>query len=84
MASATVTSKGQVTIPGSIRRLLGINSRDKLLFIPDGDGAIIKPLKRNILDIRGVAKQRGVEIDFKKLREETKKRVAKRIVEKMK
>ncbi|MCB9138487.1 MAG: AbrB/MazE/SpoVT family DNA-binding domain-containing protein [Caldilineaceae bacterium] len=33
----TITSKGQVTIPAAVRRLLGVNAADKLLFrIVDG------------------------------------------------
>ena len=41
MEMAKVTSKGQVTIPVSIRRRLGINEGDKLLFIDRPDGVMI-------------------------------------------
>lgn len=34
---ATVTSKGQVTIPAEIRQLLGIAPYDKVAFTVDGD-----------------------------------------------
>lgn len=36
-AISTVTSKGQVTIPAEIRRLLGVGRGDKVAFIIEGD-----------------------------------------------
>ena len=41
MEMAKVTSKGQITIPISIRRRLGINEGDKLLFIDRPDGVMM-------------------------------------------
>ena len=41
MELAKVTSKGQVTIPVSIRKRLGIKDGDKLLFIEKPDGVIM-------------------------------------------
>ena len=41
MEMAKVTSKGQITIPVSVRRKLGINEGDKLLFIDRPDGVLI-------------------------------------------
>ena len=38
---AKVTSKGQITIPVSIRRRLRINEGDKLLFIDNPDGVVM-------------------------------------------
>ena len=38
---AKVTSKGQITIPVSIRRKLGIKEGDKLLFIDSADGVVM-------------------------------------------
>jgi len=41
MEMAKVTSKGQITIPVSIRRRLHINEGDKLLFIDRPDGVMM-------------------------------------------
>ena len=41
MDMAKVTSKGQITIPVSIRKRLGINEGDKLLFIDRPDGVMM-------------------------------------------
>ncbi len=38
----SITSKGQVTIPKEIREELGITEGDKVMFLIDGDRAIIK------------------------------------------
>lgn len=42
---ATITSKGQVTVPREVRRLLGVRSGDKLLFESDGKGVRIRPIR---------------------------------------
>jgi len=41
MEVAKVTSKGQITIPISIRKRLGINEGDKILFIYKPDGVMM-------------------------------------------
>ncbi|MGH3427308.1 MAG: AbrB/MazE/SpoVT family DNA-binding domain-containing protein, partial [Mycobacteriales bacterium] len=41
MARATITSKGQVTIPRQIRRLLHVGAGDQLDFIVDDDGQVV-------------------------------------------
>lgn len=42
MELATVTSKGQVTIPAAIRRKLELQPGSKLLFFEDGENVVIK------------------------------------------
>jgi AbrB family looped-hinge helix DNA binding protein len=42
---ATITSKGQITVPREIRRMLGVRSGDKLLFESDGKGVRIRPIR---------------------------------------
>ena len=41
MFASKVTSKGQVTIPLEIRKLLGISSGDKVAFSEAEDGSVI-------------------------------------------
>lgn len=38
MATATLTSKGQVTIPAQVRTSLGINAGDRIEFVELGEG----------------------------------------------
>ncbi|MCL2826212.1 MAG: AbrB/MazE/SpoVT family DNA-binding domain-containing protein [Eggerthellaceae bacterium] len=42
MELATITSKGQVTIPAAIRRRLDLKTGSKLLFFDDGENVILK------------------------------------------
>jgi antitoxin PrlF len=43
---AKVTSKGQVTVPREIRRRLGVNAGDRLLFEEDGDGVRVTAVRK--------------------------------------
>ena len=42
---ATITSKGQITVPREVRRVLGVRSGDKLLFETDGTGVRVRPVR---------------------------------------
>ena len=51
---ATLTSKGQTTIPRDIRRHLGLKSGDKIRFIVEGDGrVVVVPATLSIRALRG-------------------------------
>jgi AbrB family looped-hinge helix DNA binding protein len=78
---ATVTSKGQVTIPKEIRDLLRIRTHDKLDFMLDGDRVLLVPVK-TLLDLRGAVKGDGSG-SFAMERARAKKSVAKRVTEEM-
>ena len=81
MSVSVLTKKGQTTIPKDIRNFLNLAPNDKILYLMEGNKVVIKPLKGNILDLKGSVKTKGKPIDFKKLRSETKKKVARKIVE---
>ncbi len=53
---ATITSKGQITVPREVRRALGLRSGDKLLFESDGKGIRVRPVRSN----SAFAKYRGI------------------------
>lgn len=54
---ATLTSKGQITLPKSLREALGLVSGCKLDFmIAEGGGFTAQPVKVNALSVRGVLK----------------------------
>ena len=79
---ATVTSKGQVTIPKEIRDLLHIRSNDKVDFVLDGEKVLLSPVK-TLLDMRGAVRTDG-KGDFPQERARAKAAVAKRVSEEMK
>ena len=52
MALATLTTKGQLTIPKKIRETLKLHTGDKIEIVVTGDGeAIIRPVSKNVDDI---------------------------------
>ena len=79
---ATVTSKGQVTIPKEVRDFLHIRSNDKIDFVLDGERVILTPVK-TLLDLRGAVRSE-VKGEFLIERERAKAAVAKRVKEEMK
>lgn len=60
MAIATVTSKGRVTIPKEIRRILQVEAGDRIDFINGADGRVVlRRAGRSILDLRGILARPG-------------------------
>ncbi len=54
MTSATVTSKGQVTIPVDVRTKLGLRPGSRLAFVPTETGGYeIHPETASIKDLKG-------------------------------
>jgi len=47
---ATVTSKGQVTIPKEVRKSLNLKSGEKIVFVIRGKEAILMPKAKNPLE----------------------------------
>jgi len=55
---ATLTSKGQITVPIKIRREMGVKTGDKIIFRKnDDDEVILRPARRE----SPFAKYRGIE-----------------------
>jgi AbrB family looped-hinge helix DNA binding protein len=84
MPISILTSKGQMTIPKEVRKALNLKPSEKVIILVEGNQAIIKPLKGSLLDIGGSIKipEKEKPVNFRKVREEVKKRVAKRIATK--
>jgi antitoxin PrlF len=60
MRSATVTSKGQVTIPKEIRDLLRVKAGDLLDFVVDSKGKVeIRPGTLQLSDLKGLLHRPG-------------------------
>ena len=54
MALATITTKGQVTIPKKIRELLKLHAGDKIeIIVTEKSEAIIRPISKKVDDIFG-------------------------------
>lgn len=53
MPTATVTSKGQITIPQSVRTALGLHVGTKVDFVPIADGFKVVPLRNDTPTLKG-------------------------------
>lgn len=64
--AATMTSKGQVTVPKAVREALGLKAGDAVLFRVEGDRAVLARTP-NLLDLAGTvsvpAEKRGARWD---------------------
>jgi len=70
---ATVTSKGQLTLPAAVRRQLGLDAGDRVtIVIEDQDGARLRRVEHDVRSVRGlIATPPGLESqDFDELIEE--------------
>lgn len=66
---STVSSKGQVTIPASVRRAIGVRTGDKILFVRRDDGTV-SLFNQNMVAMRaamdafaGAAEEAGIADD---------------------
>jgi AbrB family looped-hinge helix DNA binding protein len=58
MATATVTSKGQITIPSVVRTALGLESGSRVEFVQNDQGQFsIVPVTSSVLELKGMLKK---------------------------
>ncbi|MEO8751751.1 MAG: type II toxin-antitoxin system PrlF family antitoxin [Casimicrobiaceae bacterium] len=58
MPVATITSKGQTTIPKQVREHLKLNPGDKLDFVIESGGrVVIRPAKLDVRELKGLLKR---------------------------
>lgn len=70
MATAAVTSKGQITIPIEVRKKLGLKPGDRVRFIEGENGEyILKPKTRSIMDLCGIGKWEGPPVTIEEMNE---------------
>ncbi|MEX0770613.1 MAG: AbrB/MazE/SpoVT family DNA-binding domain-containing protein [Balneolaceae bacterium] len=73
---ATVTSKGQITIPAEIRKRFKLQAQDKVRFETKGDRVILRPVRReDLLAVYNSVSAKGKETDIHTIREETQKAI---------
>ena len=52
--TATLTSKGQITIPVSVRRQLALNTGDRVTFVVADNRAEMVPLSRTVQSLKTI------------------------------
>jgi AbrB family looped-hinge helix DNA binding protein len=73
---STITTKGQITIPASIRKSHGLQPKDRVDFVTEGDKIILIPVK-TLRDFRGTVIGSGTPDEE---RQTAKNAVASRII----
>jgi len=77
---SVITRKGQTTIPKEIRTFLKLEPNDKIFYIVEGEKVVLKPLRGDILELRGSVPAKDHPTDFDKVLKTVRKKVAKKIV----
>ena len=63
MPSATITSKGQTTIPKKVREHLKVDSGDQIDFIIQADGSVIvRPATIEVSELKGILHRKKMKV----------------------
>ena len=74
MVSATVTSKGQITIPLEIRKLLKLNTGDRLQFVQSSPGHVeLVVCNVSFSSLRGILPKPGRPATIEEMNETIRK-----------
>ena len=77
MSTATVTSKGQITIPVSVRQKLGLDVGDRVEFVEIASGEfLIKSANYDVSLLKGMLKRPEVPVSTAKMREAIRNRAS--------
>jgi len=69
MSTATITSKGQITIPLTVRQRLGIDAGDRIEFVETASGEFtIKPVTCDVHLLKGLLKKPSRPVSIEKMR----------------
>lgn len=78
---ATITSKGQVTIPAVVRRALGVGPNDKIVFeVADSGEVRLVPMRYTVQSSYGAVPAIGREEDLKSVSREARQERADDVV----
>ena len=79
MATATLTSKGQITIPMKVRRKLGLDAGDRVEFVELAPGEFaLKAATEDVRSLKGMIRRRGSPVSIDAMNAAVKRRGASR------
>ena len=77
MQTATITSKGQITIPKDIRDSMGLKSGDRIKFMQSEKGqTTFLPISESIDDLKGIVPKPKNPVTIEDMNETIRKRGA--------
>ncbi len=75
MSTSTVTSKGQITIPLSVRKRLGLDVGDRVEFVETVLGEFtLKPANKDVRELKGLLKKANKPVSIEAMRQAIIKR----------
>jgi len=79
MSTATLTSKGQVTIPAEVRQRMGLDSGDRIEFVElENGGYAIKPAIDDVRSLKGLLRKPAKPVSVEDMNAAIRARGAKR------
>ena len=79
MSTATLTSKGQITLPSELRRCLKLNSGDRIEFFHQADGTVaLRPLTGSVRDLKGIVPKPGKPVSIAQMKRAVASAIAKK------
>ena len=57
MSTATITTKGQITIPADVRQRMGLTTGDRIEFVEIEGGFAIKPALDDVRSLKGLLRK---------------------------
>ena len=77
MATASITSKGQITIPADIRRYLSLNTGDRVEFLIEPDGKVyFMPQTQDVQALKSLLKKQSKKVSIEAMNAAIAKRGA--------
>ena len=79
MPAATLTSKGQTTIPKEVRDHLRVSAGDQIDFVIQSDGSVIlRPATVHVSELKGMLHRKGMKpVSINAMNEAVRKRFSK-------
>jgi AbrB family looped-hinge helix DNA binding protein len=69
MPTATMTSKGQITIPLAVRKKLHLQQGSRVVFEPAGDEYVVRPAKSSLAAAFGSFHREGAHATIEEMNE---------------
>lgn len=76
--TAKITTKGQITLPKELRKLLNVQAGNVVVFEKEHDKVVIKAAK-TLKEFKGCLKNKRKVADFSEIREKAKEQTGKKV-----
>ena len=79
MAIATITTKGQITLPKSVRERLGVDAGDRVEFVEASKGVYtVRAVSRDVRELQGMIAKPGRPVSLKAMKRAVARRASRR------